>query len=79
MTDAEAVVSPLAPTSFPELPDVAGVRLATLAAGLRYQGRPDLMLAEVQPGPAALTDGLAAMQQAIQQWVAHREARLGFA
>lgn len=38
-------VSPLAPTSFPELPPVAGVQLATHAAGLRYQNRADLMLA----------------------------------
>ncbi|MBB4211603.1 glutamate N-acetyltransferase [Rhodothalassium salexigens DSM 2132] len=38
-------VSPLAPAGFPDLPAVAGVRTATLAAGLRYQGRPDLFLA----------------------------------
>lgn len=45
-------VSPLAPASFPELPAVAGVELATLAAGLRYQGRADLMLALVAEGSA---------------------------
>ncbi len=45
-------VSPLAPESFPELPAVAGVQLATHAAGLRYQGRADLMLALVPPGTA---------------------------
>ncbi len=43
-------VSPLAPERFPDLPTVAGVRLATHAAGMRYQGRPDLMLAELAPG-----------------------------
>jgi len=42
-------VSPLAPESFPELPAVKGVDLATLAAGLRYQRRADLMLAVVSP------------------------------
>ncbi|MDY7100490.1 MAG: bifunctional glutamate N-acetyltransferase/amino-acid acetyltransferase ArgJ [Actinomycetota bacterium] len=35
------------PPPFPELPPVAGVRLATHAAGLRYQRRADLMLAAV--------------------------------
>jgi glutamate N-acetyltransferase/amino-acid N-acetyltransferase len=45
--------SPLAPDTFPALPDVAGVRLATHAAGLRYQRRADLMLAELAPGTAA--------------------------
>ena len=42
--------SPLAPEAFPELPTVAGVRLATLAAGIRYQNRADIMLAEMPPG-----------------------------
>lgn len=44
------VVSPLAPDAFPTLPPVAGVQLATLAAGLRYQKRADLMLALVDEG-----------------------------
>ncbi len=43
-------VSPLAPASFPELPAVDGVRLSTRAAGLRYQGRDDLLLALLAPG-----------------------------
>jgi glutamate N-acetyltransferase/amino-acid N-acetyltransferase len=46
-------VSPLAPDHFPELPAVAGVRLATHAAGLRYRGRPDLMLVDLAPGTTA--------------------------
>ena len=45
-----AGVSPLAPERFPELPPIAGVRLAAYAAGVRYQGRNDLMLAELAPG-----------------------------
>ena len=43
-------LSPLAPTSFPVLPAIDGVRLATAACGLRYKGRTDLMLAELDPG-----------------------------
>ena len=45
-----AGVSPLAPKRFPELPPIAGVRLAVYAAGVRYQGRNDLMVAELAPG-----------------------------
>jgi glutamate N-acetyltransferase/amino-acid N-acetyltransferase len=43
-------LSPLAPERFPDMPAVAGVRLASGACGLRYQGRTDLMLAELAPG-----------------------------
>ena len=43
-------VSPLAPESFPVLPAVGGVRLASHAAGLRYQARADLMMAVVPEG-----------------------------
>lgn len=43
-------VSPLAPAQFPALPPIAGVRLAAGAAGVRYQGRDDLMLVELAPG-----------------------------
>src|SRR5437588_4032265 len=42
-------VSPLA-VSLPELPPIAGVRLGALAAGIRYQGRTDLVMAELAPG-----------------------------
>jgi glutamate N-acetyltransferase/amino-acid N-acetyltransferase len=49
-------VSPLAPTAFPALPPVAGVRLGGLAVGLRYQGRPDVLVAVFdQPATAAGT------------------------
>ncbi len=43
-------VSPLAPTEFPELPSIAGVQLSPLALGLRYRGRPDVLLAAFAPG-----------------------------
>src|SRR5262245_57711571 len=38
-------VSPLAPASHPTLPPIAGVRLASHAAGIRYKVRSDLMVA----------------------------------
>jgi glutamate N-acetyltransferase/amino-acid N-acetyltransferase len=43
-------VSPLAPTNVPELPPLAGVRLATAAAGIRYKGRTDVLLALLDKG-----------------------------
>ena len=43
-------VSPLAPARFPDLPPIAGVRLAACEAGVRYRGRTDLMVAELAPG-----------------------------
>ena len=45
-----AQVSPLAPAAFPDLPVIDGVRFATIAAGVRYQGRTDVMLALLDPG-----------------------------
>ena len=38
-------VSPLAPTDVPDMPAIAGVKLATAAAGIRYKGRTDVLLA----------------------------------
>ncbi|MCY4666331.1 MAG: bifunctional ornithine acetyltransferase/N-acetylglutamate synthase, partial [Acidimicrobiaceae bacterium] len=46
----ETKVSPLAPAAFPAVHTVAGVRLATAAAGIRYTGRDDLVLAELPAG-----------------------------
>src|SRR5580698_3449463 len=46
----QSKVSPLAPTSFPEIPPVDGVRFATGAAGIRYKGRTDVMLALLDKG-----------------------------
>lgn len=45
-----AEVSPLAPAGFPSLPPIAGVQLSSYAAGLRYEGRDDLMLAVMPEG-----------------------------
>ena len=42
-------ISPLAPPRFPELPPIPGVSLAAAEAGLRYRGRPDLLLASMAP------------------------------
>ena len=42
-------VSPLAPKTFPKLPPLAGVRLATTAAGVRYAQRTDVLLALLAP------------------------------
>jgi len=42
--------SRFAPKRFPRLPEIAGVRLAAAAAGVRYSGRDDVMLAEIAPG-----------------------------
>ena len=50
---AETKISPLAPAAFPDMPVVKGLRLATAAAGIRYPGRDDLMLAELPPGSTA--------------------------
>jgi glutamate N-acetyltransferase/amino-acid N-acetyltransferase len=44
-----SAVSPLAPVSFPELPPIAGVELASHAAGLRYTGRDDVLIARLAP------------------------------
>ena len=43
-------VSPLAPAGFPDLPVIGGVRFAATAAGVKYQGRTDVMLAQLDPG-----------------------------
>ena len=48
-----AALSPLAPASFPELPDIEGVRFATGAAGIRYKDRTDVMLALFDKGTQA--------------------------
>lgn len=44
-------VSPLAPpTGFPDIPAIAGVTFASVAASVRYKGRDDVMLALLDPG-----------------------------
>jgi glutamate N-acetyltransferase/amino-acid N-acetyltransferase len=42
--------SPFAPARLPDMPQVSGVKFATCAAGIRYAGRTDLMLATLAPG-----------------------------
>ncbi|WP_300434838.1 bifunctional glutamate N-acetyltransferase/amino-acid acetyltransferase ArgJ [uncultured Mameliella sp.] len=42
--------SPLAPADFPALPVIGGARFAIAEAGVRYKGRPDVMLALLDPG-----------------------------
>jgi glutamate N-acetyltransferase / amino-acid N-acetyltransferase len=46
-------ISPLAPKHVPAMPAIAGVRLATAQAGIRYAGRTDVLLALFDEGTAA--------------------------
>ena len=43
-------LSPLAPQSYPDLPEIEGVRFAAGEAGIRYKGRTDVMLALFDKG-----------------------------
>jgi glutamate N-acetyltransferase / amino-acid N-acetyltransferase len=43
-------ISPLVPKQVPDMPAVAGVRLATAEAGIRYRGRTDVLLAVLDRG-----------------------------
>jgi glutamate N-acetyltransferase / amino-acid N-acetyltransferase len=43
-------VSPLAPASFPMLPEIRGVALSAAATGIRYKNRPDVLLALMDQG-----------------------------
>jgi len=45
-------ISPLAPKRVPDMPAIAGVRLATAEAGIRYKNRTDVLLALFDPGTA---------------------------
>jgi glutamate N-acetyltransferase/amino-acid N-acetyltransferase len=45
-----SAVSPLAPIDVPDMPVIAGVKLATAAAGIRYKGRTDVLLAALEKG-----------------------------
>jgi len=42
--------SPLAPETFPVLPEIPGMGIATAASGMRYKGREDLLLMAFAPG-----------------------------
>ena len=53
MADKSMPVSPLAPKyGFPSLPHISGAKFAAAAAGVKYAGRTDVMLAELEPGTA---------------------------
>ena len=43
-------ISPLAPIGFPSLEPIAGVQLSSVPAGIKYQGRDDVMLAVFESG-----------------------------
>ncbi|QQO17957.1 bifunctional glutamate N-acetyltransferase/amino-acid acetyltransferase ArgJ [Bradyrhizobium diazoefficiens] len=47
-----SAVSPLAPKNVPDMPTIAGVRLATAEAGIRYKNRTDVLLAMMDKGTA---------------------------
>jgi len=53
MAKNAAKPSPFAPARLPALPVLDGVRLAACEAGIRYQGRTDLMVAVMDPGTVA--------------------------
>ncbi|HKY87675.1 MAG TPA: bifunctional glutamate N-acetyltransferase/amino-acid acetyltransferase ArgJ [Pseudorhodoplanes sp.] len=50
MASTSSPVSPLAPTNVPDMPAIAGVRLATAAAGIKYKDRTDVLMALFEPG-----------------------------
>ncbi|MCX2725204.1 bifunctional glutamate N-acetyltransferase/amino-acid acetyltransferase ArgJ [Roseibium salinum] len=43
-------ISPLAPKSYPDMPEIKGVQFATASAGIKYKGRTDVLLATVSEG-----------------------------
>jgi len=45
-----STISPLAPKSVPDMPAIAGIRLATAAAGIRYKDRTDVLLVVFDEG-----------------------------
>jgi glutamate N-acetyltransferase/amino-acid N-acetyltransferase len=48
-----APVSPLAPSAFPDMPPIEGVRFATAEAGIRYKGRTDVLFLMLDKGTQA--------------------------
>ncbi len=47
-------LSPLAPKSLADPPEIAGVRFATAEAGIRYKNRTDVLLAAFDPGTSVV-------------------------
>jgi glutamate N-acetyltransferase / amino-acid N-acetyltransferase len=73
-------ISPLAPSIYPKLPAISGVRLAAAEAGIRYKDRTDLLLVELSEGTAAagvLTQSLTASApvEACRESLSHGHAR----
>ncbi len=65
-------ISPLAPKSFPDLPPIAGVQLATYAAGISSQDREDLFLASLAEGTTvAATFTTSKCPSAPVEWCRH--------
>src|SRR5690606_36453837 len=48
-----SAISPLAPKSYPKMPAIDGVRIATAEAGIKYEGRTDLLLMVFDEGTSA--------------------------
>ncbi len=48
-----SAISPLAPKSYPKMPAIDGVRIATAEAGIKYKGRTDLLLMVFDEGTSA--------------------------
>ena len=46
-------ISPLAPTTYPELPAIEGVTFATAEAGIKYKDRTDVLMFALAPGTEA--------------------------
>lgn len=46
-------ISPLAPKSYPELPEIEGVRFATAEAGIKYKNRTDVLMMALDKGTVA--------------------------
>ncbi len=53
MAGKSVAVSPLAPKTYPPIPDVPGVRFATAEAGIKYKNRTDVFLAVMDKGTVA--------------------------
>ena len=43
-------ISPLAPKSFPKVPDIKGVKIGTAKSGVKYKGRNDIFTAIFDKG-----------------------------
>jgi glutamate N-acetyltransferase / amino-acid N-acetyltransferase len=53
MAGKSVPISPLAPKSVPEMPEIAGVAFATASAGIKYRDRTDVFLAVMDKGTVA--------------------------